>query len=107
MKLSSTRIFVRYGTKSPRQTRPAARLRPRHRVGTRHRGVLGRRLRRERGELPASVDPAMLASFASAVLHSLAIRARAGEPRAVLEAITAAALDLMFGPAPPKRRRAR
>jgi AcrR family transcriptional regulator len=45
------------------------------------------RLARDRGEIGAAVDPATLARLASAVLHSLAVRARAGEVRATLEAI--------------------
>jgi hypothetical protein len=45
------------------------------------------RLARDRGEIGAAVDPTTLARLASAVLHSLAVRARAGEVRAVLEAI--------------------
>jgi AcrR family transcriptional regulator len=45
------------------------------------------RLARERGEIGAAADATMLARLASAVLHSLAVRARAGDARAVLEAI--------------------
>ncbi len=58
------------------------------------------RIARERGEVPAGADPRALALMASAVLHSLAVRARAGETRAGLEAIIAAGLDLICGPAP-------
>lgn len=59
------------------------------------------RLRRavETGELPAAADPAALAWMAAALLHTLAIRARAGETRAQLEAIVAAGLDLICGKA--------
>jgi AcrR family transcriptional regulator len=46
-------------------------------------------------ELPRSADPVALARFASAVLHSLAVRARAGEPRAVLEAIAHSGVELL------------
>jgi AcrR family transcriptional regulator len=45
------------------------------------------RLARDRGEICAAADATALARLASAVLHSLAVRARAGESRAVLEAI--------------------
>jgi AcrR family transcriptional regulator len=64
------------------------------------------RLRRaqKQGELAADADPAALARVASAVLHSLAIRARSGEKRAALEAIASAGLDAVCGPASPRRR---
>lgn len=52
-----------------------------------------------RGELPAAADPAALAKIASATLHTLAVRARAGTPRAELDAIAAAAVDVICGPA--------
>jgi AcrR family transcriptional regulator len=57
------------------------------------------RLARERGELSPDVDPAMLARLASALLHTLAIRSRAGEPRKALEAMIEPALDLICGKA--------
>ncbi len=44
------------------------------------------RLARERGEIAHDVEPSMLAKLASAVIYSLSIRARAGAPRAELEA---------------------
>jgi AcrR family transcriptional regulator len=44
------------------------------------------------GELPADADPAALAMLASAVLHSLALRSRAGDSRAALEAIAEAGI---------------
>ena len=47
------------------------------------------------GELNASADPAALAMIASAVLHTIAIRARAGESRAALEAIAKTAIKLI------------
>lgn len=65
------------------------------------------RLARQQGELPADADPAVLARFASAVLHTLAIRSRAGEKRAELEATLEPALDLICGPAKPARRKRR
>ena len=43
------------------------------------------RFARQRGELRAGADPAALAMLAAAVLHSLALRARAGTPRRELE----------------------
>ena len=60
------------------------------------------RFARERGELKPEADPAALAKLASAVLHTLAIRSRAGEPRAALEAAAEAGVNLICGPlAPP------
>ncbi len=47
------------------------------------------------GELPAGTDPVALARMAAAVLHTLSIRARAGETREQLEPIIAAGLDLI------------
>jgi AcrR family transcriptional regulator len=55
------------------------------------------RLAQETGKLSADADPAVLAKLASAVLHTLAIRSRAGEQRAALEAIIELALDLICG----------
>jgi AcrR family transcriptional regulator len=60
------------------------------------------RLAREQGELPHDADPSALARIASALLHSLAIRSRAGEPRRVLEAMIEPTLDLICG-APPSK----
>jgi AcrR family transcriptional regulator len=51
-----------------------------------------------RGELPQDTDPQALAKLVSAVLHTLAIRSRAGEQRAVLQAIVESALDLICRP---------
>ena len=48
-------------------------------------------------ELPADADPAALAKLASAVLHSLALRSRAGDSRAALEAIAAAGIAAICG----------
>jgi AcrR family transcriptional regulator len=49
------------------------------------------------GELPADADPKTLARLASATLHSLAVRARAGEKRRVLEAIAEAGVRSVCG----------
>ena len=57
------------------------------------------RLAKERGELPASADPAVLAQLASATIHTIAIRARARVPRKELEAIAKGAIDVMIGAA--------
>jgi hypothetical protein len=53
------------------------------------------RLAREKGELPESVDPVVLAQLASATIHTIAIRARARVPRQELEAIVKGAIDVM------------
>ena len=53
---------------------------------------------KEKGELPASADPAVLAQIASATIHTIAIRARARTPRKELEAIVNGAIDLMLRP---------
>lgn len=49
------------------------------------------------GELDAAADPAALAMIASAVLHSVAVRSRAGESRASLKALTDTAIQLICG----------
>ncbi len=54
------------------------------------------RLAREKGELPASADPAVLAQIASATVHTIAIRARTRVPRKELEAIVKGAIDVML-----------
>ena len=53
----------------------------------------------ERGELPASADPQVLAHLASGTLHTIAVRARAQVSRAELDAIVKGALDVMCGKA--------
>jgi AcrR family transcriptional regulator len=53
------------------------------------------RFGKEKGELPASADPVVLAQLASATIHTIAIRARAGVPRKELEAIVNGAIDVM------------
>jgi AcrR family transcriptional regulator len=52
---------------------------------------------KERGELSASADPVVLSQLASATMHTIAIRARAGVPRKELEAIVKGAMDVMVG----------
>lgn len=55
---------------------------------------------KEKGELPASADPAILAQLASATVHTIAIRSRARVPRKELEAIVKGAIDVMVGAKP-------
>lgn len=50
---------------------------------------------RDAGELGADADPAQLAVMASAILHSIAIRARTGTPRARLREIARKAIAVM------------
>lgn len=50
---------------------------------------------KERGEMPADGDAAGLARLLAAVLHSLAIRARAGQPRRELGVSVAAVLGVL------------
>jgi AcrR family transcriptional regulator len=51
----------------------------------------------QKGELPDSADPLVLAQLASATIHTIAIRARARVPRKELEAIVKGAIDVMVG----------
>jgi TetR/AcrR family transcriptional regulator, copper-responsive repressor len=53
------------------------------------------RIAKEKGELPASADPVVLAQLASATIHTIAIRARAQVPRKELEAIAKGAIEVM------------
>jgi len=53
----------------------------------------------ERGELPADADPQALAALAGAVMHSLAVRARAGDGREKLERLARSGVDMVCGPA--------
>ena len=53
------------------------------------------RLAREKGELRDDADPAALAVLASATLHTIAIRARAGVPRAELREIALKAVSVI------------
>ncbi|RZL31437.1 MAG: TetR/AcrR family transcriptional regulator [Rubrivivax sp.] len=52
----------------------------------------------DEGELPASTDAAMRAELASAVLHSMALRARAGDAPEALAALAAAGVELALSP---------
>ncbi|SDI80107.1 transcriptional regulator, TetR family [Paraburkholderia steynii] len=58
-----------------------------------------KRIRRAQtdGELSASADAAVLARVASAILHSLALRSRAGDSRASLRATAAEGVALICG----------
>lgn len=49
------------------------------------------------GELDSKADAAALASVISAIMHSLAVRARAGESRDALDDLSRAAVDLICG----------
>ena len=53
------------------------------------------RVAKEKGELPESADPVVLAQLASATIHTIAIRARAQVPRKELEAIVKGAIEVM------------
>lgn len=55
------------------------------------------RLAHERGELQGDADPSALAVLASALLHTLAIRARAGVPRAELRRIARKGVNVICG----------
>jgi len=57
------------------------------------------KLAMERGELPDGSDVNMLARLASAVMHSLAVRARAGDSRERLEALAQSGVDMICGKA--------
>ena len=52
---------------------------------------------KEKGELPESADPVVLAQLASSTVHSIAIRSRARVSRKELEAIVKGAIDVMVG----------
>ncbi|MFM0592021.1 MULTISPECIES: TetR/AcrR family transcriptional regulator [Paraburkholderia] len=58
-----------------------------------------RRLERAKaaGELDSAANPAVLAKVASAILHSLALRSRAGDSRASLRATAKAGIALICG----------
>ncbi|WP_454807692.1 TetR/AcrR family transcriptional regulator [Paraburkholderia fungorum] len=49
------------------------------------------------GELAADTQPALLAKLASAILHSIALRSRAGDSRASLRATAVAGVALLCG----------
>src|ERR1700742_2085056 len=50
-----------------------------------------------RGEIARDADPAALAYLATATLHTLAVRSRAGLPRKELEALAKAAIEVICG----------
>ena len=52
---------------------------------------------REKGELKPDADPAALAALASATMHSIAIRARAGARRAELREVARKAVSVICG----------
>ncbi|PVX78754.1 TetR/AcrR family transcriptional regulator [Paraburkholderia unamae] len=60
------------------------------------------RLAVAQGELPAHANAPMLARLSSALLHSMALRARAGDSRASLRAMAVAGIALICGEAPPE-----
>jgi TetR/AcrR family transcriptional regulator, copper-responsive repressor len=51
----------------------------------------------QKGELRPEADPAALAFLASAVLHSIALRARSGTPRPALEAMARKGVEMICG----------
>ncbi|MEK1894706.1 MAG: TetR/AcrR family transcriptional regulator [Rhizobium sp.] len=51
----------------------------------------------EQGELPKDTHPRSLARLASAIMHSLAVRARAGDSREALEALARSGVELICG----------
>ena len=53
------------------------------------------RFAQTQGDLPASADPVALAGVASAILHSLAMRSRAGDSRAALRALAETGVALI------------
>jgi TetR/AcrR family transcriptional regulator, copper-responsive repressor len=53
------------------------------------------RIAKEKGELPPSADPVVLAQLASATIHTIAIRARAQVPRKELEGIVKGAIEII------------
>ena len=55
------------------------------------------RTARENGELKPGADPAALAFLASATMHSIAIRARAGAPRSELREMAGKAVNVICG----------
>ena len=54
---------------------------------------------RDRGEIATKVEPAALAQLATATLHTIAVRSRAGVSRKELEALAAGAIDVICGSA--------
>jgi TetR/AcrR family transcriptional regulator, copper-responsive repressor len=62
------------------------------------------RIARDTGELKNDAEPAALAMLASATLHTIAIRARAGVPRTELREIARKAVTVICGPSPTTTR---
>ena len=60
---------------------------------------------RDEGEIAADADAAALASVASAIMHTLALRSRAGDPEKMLRTIASAGIDLICGPPPTRAKR--
>ncbi len=56
---------------------------------------------RARGEIATHAEPAALAQVATATLHTIAVRSRAGVSRKQLEALAAGAIDVICG-SPPR-----
>jgi len=52
---------------------------------------------REKGELKRDADPAVLAVLATATMHTIAVRARAGVPRSELREIARKAVNVICG----------
>lgn len=63
------------------------------------------RAAQHQGELDADADAAVLARLASAILHTLALRSRAGDSPASLRATAEAGIRLICGRPPEKRTR--
>ena len=84
--------------------RPAIRRVLRESLGT-FNAILEQRMRQAiaTGELDSGADALGLASVASAVMHSLAVRARAGDSRHALDKLSKAAVDLICGNAAKRR----
>jgi AcrR family transcriptional regulator len=55
------------------------------------------RLARKAGEIDTAADPAMLAKLAASIMYALAVRARAGESRAALQALADAGVAMICG----------
>ena len=55
------------------------------------------RMAHEKGELKHNADPAALAVLASATMHTIAVRARAGAPRSELREIAQKAVNVICG----------
>jgi TetR/AcrR family transcriptional regulator, copper-responsive repressor len=78
--------------------RPEIRRVLRESLGT-FNAILEQRMRKAiaDGELDSGADAMGLASVASAVMHSLAVRARAGDPRRALDKLSKVAVELICG----------